>query len=292
MKMLPPAGADGPPRQRRVRLIPLLLLAPAILLVGLFLYYPLLFIVQMSFTIGNSFLAQNGPVVSVANYQAMLDRYLPNVLVTVRLAAIATIIDLLFGYPFAYILIRKVGYRDLVRAFMIFPMFGTLYIAFGMSFILLPGGFASPLLDVLGISYTAIMFNLPAVIFAMSIFTFPFMVMNIGTALGNVDPKLEEAAVCLGASPAQSFTRIVLPLTRAGIVAGCLMVFGWSVGTFAEPLLLGSINEQKSLAYALYQRGVIQADYGLSTTMGIILVVIAFVVSYSSLRFSRGSLVE
>ena len=166
---------------------------------------------------------------------------------------------------------------------MVFPMFGALYIAFGLRFILLPGGPATPLLHALGIPATQALYSLPTVVFAMAIFTFPFMVMNIGTALSNLDPTLEEAAACLGARPTQTFRRILLPLTRAGIVAGMLMVFGWSIGTFAEPLLLGSIQEQRALAWTLYQRGVVQNDYGLSTTMGIVLLVIAFVVSWGSL---------
>ena len=48
------------------------------------------------------------------------------------------------------------------------------------------------------------------------------------------------------------------------------MVFGWSIGTFAEPLLLGSLNEQRALAWTLYQRGVVQTDYGLSSAMGVV----------------------
>jgi ABC-type spermidine/putrescine transport system permease subunit I len=174
---------------------------------------------------------------------------------------------------------------------MVFPMFGALYIAFGMRFILLPGGPATPLLQALGIVGTDALFSLPSVVFAMSIFTFPFMVLNIGTALGNVDPQLEEAAACLGARPWQTFRRIILPLTRAGTVAGMLTVFGWSIGTFAEPLLLGSANEQRALAWTVYQRGVVQTDYGLSTAMGCVLLLVAFVVSYLSLRYSRGALV-
>jgi ABC-type spermidine/putrescine transport system permease subunit I len=117
------------------------------------------------------------------------------------------------------------------------------------------------------------------------------MVMNIGTALSNVDPKLEEAAACLGARPWQTFRRILLPLTRSGIVAGMLMVFGWNLGTFAEPVLLGTLNEQRSLAVTLYNRGVVQADYGLSSAMAIVLLVLAFGVSYVSIRYSRGALV-
>jgi ABC-type spermidine/putrescine transport system permease subunit I len=267
-------------------------LAPAVLLAVLFLYSPLAFIVQMSFTVGNSFLSPDGPIFTIDNYLAMADHYLPNLLVTIQLASLAMLVDLVFGVPFAYILVRRVRYRDVVRALMVFPMFGALYVAFGMSFVLLPGGLADPLLQLLGIPNTQPLFSLPAVVFAMSIFTFPFMVMNVGTALSNVDPTLEEAAACLGARPWQTQVRVVLPLTRAGIVAGALMVFGWSIGTFAEPLLLGSLNEQRSLAWTLYENGVVENDYGVSATMGIVLLLLAFVVTYFSLRFSRGALVE
>ncbi|HSS37035.1 MAG TPA: ABC transporter permease subunit [Patescibacteria group bacterium] len=279
-------------RERRTRLTTFVLLAPAALVAVAFLAYPLVFILQMSFTQGSSYLSIHGPVWTIDNYLAMFGRYLPNLLVTLQLAILATLVDLVFGFPFAYILVRKVHYRTLVRGFMVFPMFGALYIAFGLRFILLPGGPATPFLQALGIPATQALYSLPTVVFAMAIFTFPFMVMNIGTALGNLDPTLEEAAACLGARPTQTFRRILLPLTRAGIVAGMLMVFGWSIGTFAEPLLLGSIQEQRALAWTLYQRGVVQNDYGLSTTMGIVLLVIAFAVSWGSLRYSRGALVD
>jgi len=279
-------------RERRSRLTMAAMLAPAVLVAVAFMAYPLLFILQMSFTEGSSYLSIHGPTWTIDNYLAMFGRYLPNLFVTLELATLAMLVDLVFGFPFAYILVRKVRYRTLVRGFMVFPMFGALYIAFGLRFILLPGGPATPLLQALGLSGTQALYSLPTVVFAMAIFTFPFMVMNIGTALSNVDPTLEEAAACLGARPTQTLRRILLPLTRAGTVAGMLMVFGWSIGTFAEPLLLGSIQEQRALAWTLYQRGVVQNDYGLATTMGIVLLVIAFVVSWGSLRYSRGALVD
>jgi ABC-type spermidine/putrescine transport system permease subunit I len=279
-------------RERRTQLVILALLMPTILLSVMFLYYPLVFIVRMSFTLGDSFLSSSGAVFTFDNYTNMFGRYLPNVLVTLKLAGFSMIANLIFGFPFAYILVRKVKYRDLVRSFMVFPMFGALYIAFGMRFILLPGGMATPVLHALGIPNTDALYSLPSVVFAMTVFTFPFMVMNVGTALSNVDPTLEEAAACLGARPWQTFFRVLLPLTRSGIIAGSLMVFGWNIGTFAEPILLGSIDEQKTLAWTLFQRGVVQTDYGLSTTMGVVLLILAFVVTYLSLRYSRGALVE
>jgi ABC-type spermidine/putrescine transport system permease subunit I len=279
-------------RERNRKLVGLALVAPAAVLVALFLYFPMAFIVQMSFTVGSSYLSPAGPEYSIVNYQTVLGRYLPNVLVTLQLAALSTVVNLLFGFPFAYVLVRRIRYRDIVRAFMVFPMFGALYIAFGMRFVLLPGGPATPLLQALGIPSTAILYSMPSVVFAMSIFTFPFMVMSIGAALSNVDPTLEEAAACLGAKPWQTLRRVLLPLTRSGVIAGILIVFGWNIGTFAEPVLLGSLNEQRALAWTLFQRGVVQTDYGLASAMSVVLLIIAVVVSYFSLRYSRGALVE
>jgi ABC-type spermidine/putrescine transport system permease subunit I len=292
---LAPAITDIPytdTAERRWQLKPALLLLPSILIALLFLFYPLGFIVLMSFTEKSSFLSPAGPTYTLKNYADMVGRYAPNVAVTIQLAGLATLVDLILGFPFAYILVRKVRYRDMVRGFMVFPMFGALYIAFGLRFILLPGGWLSPLLDLLGLQGTQLLYGMPSVVFAMAIFTFPFMVMNVGAALSNVDPTLEEVSICLGAKPWQTFWRVVLPLTRSGLIAGMLMCFGWNVGAFAEPLLLGTLNEQRSLAWTLYQRGVVQLDYGLATTMGVVLMILAFTVNYASLRYSRGALVQ
>lgn len=289
---MPVVADEARRRERNRKLVGLAMVTPAAILVALFLYFPMAFIVQMSFTEGSSYLSPAGPVYSSDNYQLVLSRYLPNVLVTLELAALSTVVNLIFGFPFAYILVRRIRYRDVVRAFMVFPMFGALYIAFGMRFILLPGGPATPLFQALGIQSTAVLYSMPSVVFAMSIFTFPFMVMSIGAALSNVDPKLEEAAACLGARPWQTLRRVLLPLTRSGVIAGVLIVFGWNIGTFAEPVLLGSINEQRALAWTLFQRGVVQTDYGLASAMSVVLLVIAVVVSYFSLRYSRGALVD
>lgn len=286
-----PAPTDTALVDRRWQLKPVLLLLPSILMTVLFLFYPLAFIVLMSFTQKDSFLSLAGPTYTWQNYAEMIGRYAPNMGVTVQLAGLATLVDLILGFPFAYILVRKVRYRDIVRGFMVFPMFGALYIAFGLRFLLLPGGWLTPLFDTLGLQGVQFLYGLPSVVFAMAIFTFPFMVMNVGAALSNVDPVLEEASVCLGAKPWQTFWRVILPLTRSGLIAGMLMCFGWNVGAFAEPLLLGSLAEQRTLAWTLYQRGVVQLDYGLATTMGVVLMILAFTVNYASLRYSRGGLV-
>lgn len=264
------------------------LLLPAFVVTLLFSIIPLLYLLVVSLTRESSFFFTVS--YTLENYGTIVDRYLPTLWTTVYLAAVSSLLDLIFGYPFAYILVRKVRYRELVRAMMTFPLFGPLYLSFGMHYMLLPNGPLGPLLAALNIQATALLYSLPSVLFAMAVFTFPFMVMNIGTALTNVDPLLEEAATCLGANPWKVFWRVLFPLSRSGILAGLLMCFGWNLGVYVVPLVLGTLAEQRVLSIAMFQKGIVQFDYGLAAAMGIVLMVLAFGVTWLSLRFSKGAL--
>ena len=274
--------------QHRLVLTGLGLLFPAFLTSMLLSVVPLVYLVRVSLTREATFFftAEH----TFENYFVILERYLPNLWATIYLAGLSSLLDLLVGYPFAYILVRKVRYRDLVRATMMFPLFGPLYLSLGLHYLFLPNGPLAPLLNFIGIEGTSLLYSLPSVLFAMAIFTLPFMVMNIGAALSNVDPTLEEAATCLGARPWQTFWRVLFPLSRSGILAGFLMCFGWNLGVYVQPLVLGTIREQRVLAIALYQKGVIQFDYGLAAAMGVVLMALAFGVTWLSLRLSRGAL--
>jgi putrescine transport system permease protein len=65
------------------------------------------------------------------------------------------------------------------------------------------------------------------------------MVLPLYTAIEKLDLSLLEAAADLGCRPVKAFTRITVPLTRSGIVAGCMLVFIPAVGEFVIPALLG-----------------------------------------------------
>ncbi len=264
------------------------LLLPAFIATVLFSLTPIIYLFTVSLTKESSYFF--APIYTLDNYRMVVSRYLPTVWTTVYLAGLASLLDLVFGYPFAYILVRKVRYREFVRTMMAFPLFGPLYLSFGMHFMLLPNGPLGPVLTRLGIPATTLLYSLPSVLFAMALFTFPFMVMNVGAALSNVDPTLEEAATCLGAKPWQTFWRVLFPLSRTGILAGFLMCFGWNLGVYVVPLILGRLQEQRVLSIALYQKGLVQFDYGLAAAMGIVLMALAFGVTWLSLRFSRGTL--
>jgi putative spermidine/putrescine transport system permease protein len=202
----------------------------------------------------------------------------------------ASIVNLIFGFPFAYILARKIRYRELVRTLMVFPLFGPLYLAFGLFYVLLPNGPGAPFLDFLGIDAAQLLFSEQMTVFGMALFTFPFMVMNVVAALANVDPTLEEAARTLGAASWQTFVRVVFPLSWPGILAGFLMCYGWNLGVYVVPILLGGTPQQRVLSLTLQQKAMSQFDYGLASAMGVVLMALAFTVTWVSLRFSRGAL--
>jgi spermidine/putrescine transport system permease protein len=270
------------------------LLLPAIIFTILFSVIPLAYVVIVSFTEDSTFFFHN-TVYTVNNYRTAFDRYLPTIWTTIKLATLSSLLDLLFGYPFAYILIRRVRYRELVRTLMVFPLFGPLYLSFGLHYILLPGGpfdgVVTPTLEFFGLQSIDLLYSLWSVLFGMAVFTFPFMVMNIGAALSNVDPTLEEAATTLGARPWQTFWRVLFPLSRSGILAGFLMCFGWNLGVYVVPILLGTINEQRVLAIVIQTKALGgQFDYALASALGIVLMGLAFGVTWMSLRFSRGAL--
>lgn len=264
------------------------LLLPAVLVAVLFSLIPLAYLFQVSLTDGSSFFFE--AQYTLNNYREVFSRYRPAIAETVYLAGVSSILNLVFGYPFAYILIRKVRYREFVRTMMTFPLFGPLYLAFGLFYIFLPNGPLGGVFAALDINIAKYLFSQGAVLFAMLVFTFPFMVMNIGAALSNVDPMLEEAARTLGARPWQVFVRVLFPLSWSGIIAGFLMCFGWNLGVFAQPQLLGSPKEQSVISLQMFFKGLVQFNYGLAAALGIVLMVMAFAVTWVSLRFSRGAL--
>src|SRR5918997_6424921 len=160
------------------RLRGMVLLAPAVIVAILFSIIPLGYLFQVSLTQGSSFFFT--AEYTGDNYREVFTRYRSAIVETVYLAGVSSLLDLFFGYPFAYILIRKIRYREFVRTMMTFPLFGPLYLSFGLHYLLLPNGPVGGVVEALGIPATRLLYSLPSTLFAMALFTFPFMVMNVG----------------------------------------------------------------------------------------------------------------
>lgn len=115
--------------------------------------------------------------------------------------------------------------------------------------------------------------GLNGVIFVQAIHYFPFILINLSTALRNIDRSMEEAAQNLGSSGMRLFRRIVLPLAMPGYVAGASLVFVKVFDDLATPLLL---NVKDMLAPQAYLR---VTSIGITDPMGYVIAVVLIVVS-------------
>ena len=99
-----------------------------------------------------------------------------------------------------------------------------------------------------------IVFNWKGVLIAMSVMSFPLLVRSVRTSFAEVNPRLEQIAATLGASPLRIFFVITMPLAYRGIVAGALLAFSRALGEFGATILLaGNIPGQtQTLSLAIY----------------------------------------
>ena len=116
-----------------------------------------------------------------------------------------------------------------------------------------------------------IVFNWKGVLVAMSVMSFPLLVRSVRTSFAEVNPRLEQIAATLGASPLRIFFVITMPLAYKGIVAGALLAFSRALGEFGATILLaGNIPGQtQTLSLAIYNYVQLGKDSEAYTLLGI-----------------------
>ncbi|MET0689570.1 MAG: molybdate ABC transporter permease subunit [Candidatus Binatia bacterium] len=116
-----------------------------------------------------------------------------------------------------------------------------------------------------------IVFNWKGVLIAMSVMSFPLLVRSVRTSFAEVNPRLEQIAATLGASPLRIFFVVTIPLAYKGIVAGALLAFSRALGEFGATILLaGNIPGQtQTLSLAIYNYVQLGKDSEAYTMLGI-----------------------
>ena len=116
-----------------------------------------------------------------------------------------------------------------------------------------------------------IVFNWKGVLIAMSVMSFPLLVRSVRTSFAEVNPRLEQIAATLGASPLRIFFVITIPLAYKGIVAGALLAFSRALGEFGATILLaGNIpGKTQTLSLAIYNYVQLGKDPEAYTLLGI-----------------------
>ena len=165
---------------------------------------------------------------------------------TIVVALLCTVICLLLGYPVAYAIARSGRWKNVLLFLVVLPFWTSFLVrTFAMIFLLRDTGLINSWLMRLGIVHEPLtmLYTSFAVLSGLVYGYLPFMILPIYASLEKLDTALLEAAEILGARPAARFRRVTFPLSAPGVVAGCLLVFIPSLGSFLTSDLLGGAKE-------------------------------------------------
>ncbi|AEY01797.1 spermidine/putrescine ABC transporter membrane protein [Oceanimonas sp. GK1] len=225
----------------------------------LFVFLPNLMIIATSF-LTRDHASLVSLVFTADNYGRLFDpMYFKVLWHSLMMAGLATLLCLLIGYPFAFVVAGLPARWRPVMLFLIIVPFWTnsLIRTYALKAVLGTKGLLNQGLLALGIieQPLRIVFTEAAVIIGLVYILLPFMILPLYAAIEKLDHRLLEAARDLGAGALPRFVRVILPLTLPGIVAGCLLVFLPALGMFyisdllggAKHLLIGNIIKTQFL---------------------------------------------
>ena len=205
------------------------------------------------------------------------DDYLAPFLTSARLAFGSTLICLLLSFPIALCAARaSVQTRLAILILVLLPFWtSSLLRVYAVMGLLNPTGYVNQFLLFVGLIDTPLelMRKDLSVYFGIVICYLPLMVMPLYAVLVRIDESLYEVAADLGATRMTSFLTITLPMARAGIVAGCLLVFIPAMGEFVIPELLGG-PEQLMIGKVLWAEFFRSRDWPLASALAILLLLV------------------
>ena len=215
---------------------------PGIFWLTVFFMLPLLFVLAASFMSSGLSGAPMLPL-TLEHYVRTFDTFGVIVWRSLRIALYTTVWCLVLGYPLAFfIATRKSATARLIFLFLILLPFWTNFLVrtYALKSILGPEGIINTLLvNSLVTQPLEMLFTPFAVILGLVYGYLPFMVLPVYAAVERLDFRFVEAAYDLGANDWHTFWRVVFPLTLPGVVAGSMLVFIPSIGSFITPDLLG-----------------------------------------------------
>lgn len=253
------------------------LAGPASLVVLIIIILPMFVLLRGSFEAGSAqAIVQEG--LTLANYQRFFTDpyYLDIFFVTVKVAALCTLISLVLGFPVAYFLARTQSrHKSLMIILVVFPLLvGNVVRAAGWMIILGHAGAVNTLLGWLGLvdEPLKLLYTPAAVVIGTTGIVLPYLILTLQSVLEGIDFSVEEAARNLGANSIVTFLRITLPIATPGVAAGTVLVFILCMNAYATPVLLGGTGITM-MAPALYDQITKAADWPFGSAMALILVI-------------------
>lgn len=209
---------------------------------------------------------------------------------TFYIAAISTIICLVVGYPYAYLMtIVPPRIAGLLLVLVLVPFWSSLLVrTFAWTVILRDTGLINSVLMEWGIidQPLRLIRTSLGVILGMSQILLPYMVLPLFTVMRRIDPELTRAAANLGAGPFAAFRRVFLPLSMPGVAAGSLVVSVLALGFYITPTILGSPREtmiSRLVADAIQ----VEFEFGSGSAMAVILMLATLATVTIASRFVR-----
>ena len=230
-------------------------------------------------------------VLKYSNYVTIVsdDLYFKAYVSSLKYAAITTVVCLFIGYPFAYFMARaKPTVQPALLMGVMLPFWTSFLLrVYAWKGLLDDGGWVSNALIATGLDSLMVatgmiatpgkFMNTPfSLVVGMSYTYLPFMILPLYANLAKMDLRLLEAAADLGASRWTAFWLVTVPLSRAGIIAGAMLVFIPCVGEFVIPELLGG-PQTLMIGRVLWDEFFSNNDWPMASAVAVVLVLLIVV---------------
>ncbi len=254
------------------------LLLPAVLFLMLVFVYPFVYALRLSLSLKGS------NALTLENYSRFFTNAveMETVWNTIKISLPVTILTIVLAIPIAYYMRKGVKHEKLITFFLMIPMtLGVVLIAEGMITYFGRNGWVMLLLEQLGLvkDRTGLIHNYWGVVISLFIQSFPMgLTILIGYTRG-IHPSLEQASRMLGATPVQTFWKVVFPLMMPGILIAFCLNFTSAFSVFTSAIMLGqATSTTRVMAYSAYITAYEYFDYNFSSTICIMMVVIQLII--------------
>ena len=220
--------------------------------------------------------------ITLDNYRFLFidDLYWVTYLKSVKIAGLSTLLCLLIGYPMAYGIARaRADRRNVLLLMVILPFWISFLLrVYAWIGILNTKGILNSVLLWTGIikEPLQILYTDLAVYLGIVYSYLPFMILPLYATLERLDLDLHDAAADLGSRPFQVFIDVTLPLSKSGIIAGCLLVFIPAMGEFVIPVLLGGLDSLM-IGRILFDEFFVNRDWPVACAAAIVLLLLLVV---------------
>jgi putative spermidine/putrescine transport system permease protein len=201
--------------------------------------------------------------------------------ITLLIGIAVVVISLVIGYLLAYHIYKAKSFvKTSLITVVLTPLFsGALLQSLGWYLMFARYGPINVFLREVGLLSQPYNFlgTYSAVIIALVHGFLPLMVLSIVNSLRSIPANVLDAASSLGANSFTTFLRVTLPLTKGGMMAGCALVFGGTIGSFATPSIIGQ-GKIQMLAQIVYQQAIQVFDWSFASVISIALLLVLLVV--------------